>query len=133
MGTNIGTSGQRQSILLKAIHAIESSEAGRILAVSSLYETPPWGNVDQEVFTNGVFAIHTHLSPLALLNRLKSIERQLGRKPRERWGPREIDLDILLYKNRSIKLPNLVIPHKHMAEREFVIVPLRELAGTKFL
>lgn len=127
MGSNIGSPGQRRCILLKAILQIETSGAGRIIAVSSLYETPPWGKIDQDAFTNGVFAIHTHLSPIALLKCLKSIERRLGRKPRTRWGPREIDLDILLYKNRKVTLPALTIPHKHMTEREFVMVPLREL------
>lgn len=127
MGTNIGTPGQRRRILLLALHEIESTGIGRVLAVSSLYETPPWGKLDQDLFTNGVFAIQTALEPLGLLRRLKWIERRLGRKPRMRWGPREIDLDILIFKHRKIDLPGLTIPHKYMKEREFVMEPLREV------
>lgn len=112
---------------MRALFKIAALPGTRVLAVSSLYETPPWGVTDQPDFTNAVAAIGTPLPPLELLDLLKRIESSLGRKQRERWGPREIDLDILTYRKMKLDLNRLTLPHKHMLERDFVMVPLLEI------
>ena len=95
---------------------------------SSIYETPPWGVTDQPPFLNQVVTGTTSLAPLSLLNRLKAIERDMGRKKTARYGPRIIDLDILLYGERVINYRRLQVPHPRMHERAFVLVPLAELS-----
>lgn len=110
--------------------------AGEILAempgvhwveLSSLWETPPWGYLDQPRFVNAVARVRTELGPLQLLIALKSIEYRLGRHRTFRWGPREIDLDLLLFGDAEIRRPGLTVPHPAMYQRAFVLVPLREL------
>jgi 2-amino-4-hydroxy-6-hydroxymethyldihydropteridine diphosphokinase len=96
--------------------------------LSSLYVTKPWGRTDQGDFVNAVAEVETHLGPRELLSRVKAIEDRLGRRPGPRWGPREIDIDILLYGNEVVKEDDLVIPHPCLCERAFVLVPLAELA-----
>ncbi len=100
---------------------------GRIRKVSTLYISKPWGKVNQPDFLNGVVEFETRLGPISLLKVLKEIEKKTGRKPRERWGPREIDLDILLYENHVLMLSFLRIPHLHLTERDFFLFPLLEL------
>ncbi len=95
---------------------------------SSIYETPPWGVLDQPHFLNQVIRGSTTLSPLCLLDSLKAIEQDMGREKTVRFGPRVIDLDILLYGNRIINYRRLQVPHPRMAERAFVLVPLKELS-----
>jgi len=95
---------------------------------SKVYETPPWGYEDQPLFLNQVIKARTHLSPLALLKRLKEIEQELGRLPVFRYGPRLIDLDILFYDDLEYKSDKLTIPHPEIANRAFVLVPLMEIA-----
>jgi 2-amino-4-hydroxy-6-hydroxymethyldihydropteridine diphosphokinase len=95
---------------------------------SSLYETAPVGEEEQPTFYNAVCRIATGLEPEALLRHLKEIEFAIGRRPGPRWGPRPIDLDILLYGDRVLEQEGLVIPHPLLAERAFVLVPLAELA-----
>lgn len=97
--------------------------------VSSLYRTPPWGGIDdQPWFVNAVVAAETSLSAPALLDSVKSIERDIGRGEDERrWGPRVIDIDILLYGKETIRSEILTVPHKHLTERAFALVPLLEL------
>ncbi len=133
MGLNIGAHGERVRLLILALHQINRLPTTSVLAVSSLYETPPWGITGQAAFYNAVVAIRTGLSPSALLHALKQTEVQLGRKTRKRWGPREIDLDILLHRSRRIHVKGLQIPHKHLAERQFVLVPLLELTNSAAL
>lgn len=99
-----------------------------ILRTSPIYETDPWGYADQPQFLNLVFEARTDLSPTDLLAHLKRIEPEVGRKPTFRYGPRVIDLDILLYGSQMIDLPELVIPHPRIAERIFVLRPLADLA-----
>ncbi len=96
--------------------------------ISSIYTTDPVGNEAQAQFLNGVAAIQTTLSPLSLLHTLKGIETAVGRKHRIRWGPREIDLDILIYEDLCFQTEKLVIPHREMHLRGFVLVPLAEIA-----
>jgi 2-amino-4-hydroxy-6-hydroxymethyldihydropteridine diphosphokinase len=97
--------------------------------VSSLYETEPQGVTDQPPFLNAVCRVSTGLEPQALLRFLKNLEQEIGRRPGgQRWGPRPIDLDILLYDDRVVDAPKLKVPHPRLAERAFVLVPLCELA-----
>ena len=96
---------------------------------SSLYETKPWGVRDQPLFLNMAIEIETDLKPFELLNTLKDIEKEMGREETFLWGPRIIDLDILLYDNNIVDEEGLRIPHPHMQDREFVLRPLREIAG----
>jgi 2-amino-4-hydroxy-6-hydroxymethyldihydropteridine diphosphokinase len=96
---------------------------------SSLYETKPWGIRDQPLFLNMAIEIETDLKPFELLRTLKDIENEMGREETFLWGPRIIDLDILLYDNYIVNEKGLRIPHPHMQDREFVLRPLCEIAG----
>ncbi len=100
----------------------------QIIAESGIYETPPWGVVEQPLFLNQVIKGITQLPPLWLLNHLKSVERQMGRVKSVRFGPRIIDLDILLYGERTISYKRLQVPHPRTLNRAFVLVPLAELS-----
>jgi 2-amino-4-hydroxy-6-hydroxymethyldihydropteridine diphosphokinase len=95
--------------------------------VSSIYESKPLGNLNQENFLNGVLKIKTNLSPLELFNFLKKIEKDLGRKESVKWAEREIDLDILFYNNLIYRDEYITIPHIGIVEREFVLIPLRDI------
>jgi 2-amino-4-hydroxy-6-hydroxymethyldihydropteridine diphosphokinase len=101
---------------------------GRLLQISSLYETAPWGKTDQEDFLNQVLLIETKLSPQNLLKAILSIEQGLGRKRSEKNAPRTIDIDILFYDNLVLEIPGLTIPHPRIAIRRFVLEPLAEIA-----
>jgi 2-amino-4-hydroxy-6-hydroxymethyldihydropteridine diphosphokinase len=101
---------------------------GTVSAASDVYETPPWGVESQPHFLNACVVVETTLAPLELLFELKEIEQALGRKKRDRWGPREIDLDILLYEDIEMEDESLSIPHPLMGERAFVLVPLATIA-----
>jgi 2-amino-4-hydroxy-6-hydroxymethyldihydropteridine diphosphokinase len=96
--------------------------------VSKVYETAPWGVLDQPDFLNQVIQVETALSPLELLSHLKGIETNLGREQTIRYGPRRIDLDILFYDDLILEVPGLQIPHPRLHERTFVLVPLADLA-----
>lgn len=123
VGTNLG---DRMENLRAALVRLEPSM--RVQSVSSVYETEPWGVTDQPRFLNLVVEGETELEPLALLDALKRTEREMGRGPGERYGPRVIDLDILLYDNLEFRSDRLEIPHPRLAERRFVLVPLAEIA-----
>lgn len=97
-------------------------------ACSHLYQTPPWGDRDQPPFVNAVCRGCTNLSPQALLALLKSVEIELGRVPSRRWGPRVIDLDILFYDDLVLHENLLTLPHPHLHERAFVLIPAHEIA-----
>ena len=122
IGSNLGDSAGR---VRGAIDALAS--LGSVRAQSSLYRSAPWGRTDQPAFINAVVRLETDLTPLALLDALKAIETRLGRTPGERWGPRAIDLDILTYDDESVELAALRVPHPHLYERAFVLVPLAEI------
>ena len=117
--------GDRIQNILKAISLV--ANLGNLEAVSTVYESLPWGVENQPPFLNGVLKLNTNLEPIRLLKELKEIERHIGRKERYRWGPREIDLDILLYDGYILMLSFLRIPHPYMLERDFVLFPLLEL------
>ena len=122
IGANIGDAA---ATVERAIDALD--ELGRVIARSSLYRSDPWGKRDQPDFTNAVVRIDTLLAPHALLAALQAIEFRLGRVPGEHWGPRAIDLDILLYDDLGFEDERLRIPHRHLFERAFVLVPLAEI------
>jgi 2-amino-4-hydroxy-6-hydroxymethyldihydropteridine diphosphokinase len=121
LGSNVG---DRLSYLRRAVVALR--ELGDV-RVSSVYETEPVGP-PQDLFLNAVAVVDTVLRPQELLDELKRIESSLGRIPRERWGPREIDLDLLLYGDQSVDEPLLTVPHPELTKRAFVLVPLSEIA-----
>ena len=124
-GSNIG---DRLAHIQNAIHALSKTEGITLQKISSIYTTDPVGYEEQAQFLNGVAAIQTSLSPLPLLHTLKDIETTIGRKHRVRWGPREIDLDILIYEDLCVQTEKLVVPHPEMHLRGFVLVPLTEIA-----
>lgn len=124
IGSNLGN---RELNCLKAIKLLE--EKGFVMRDrSSLYETEPWGVTDQPKFINMAVHVTTELSPLEVFLHLKSIEKDMGRTETVRWGPRIIDLDILLYDDIVLNETDLTIPHPRMHERDFVLKPLAEIA-----
>lgn len=124
LGSNIGN---REETLQKAIRRLHEQPGIRVLRVSSVYETDPVGYVDQAAFLNMAVAVETELSPDLLLETALSIEKELGRVRTIRWGPRTIDIDVLLYGHETVQKEHLVIPHPAMAKRAFVLVPLRDV------
>lgn len=128
LGSNIGSSDEKLSVLRRAVARLESSAAVRVEAASRVYRSPPWGVTNQPDFLNAVVAVATSLSALELLDLLKGTETALGRQERFRWGPREIDLDLLLYDTLQMRQGALELPHPRMLERSFVVVPLLEIA-----
>lgn len=125
LGANLGDRGRT---IRMALELLESDPEIDVVAVSSLRETDPVGYTDQPKFLNGAAALSTELPPRAVLERLLQIERELGReRSGPRYGPRTIDLDLLLYGNEEVDEPGLRIPHPRLAEREFVLEPLAEL------
>lgn len=123
MGANIG---ERQHNLARALQQLATIVT--IQKVSSLYETEPVGYLDQPPFLNLACQGSTTLDPVSLLTALKEIETQMGRLPSFRNAPRPIDIDILLYNQLQVQLPQLTIPHPRMHERAFVLIPLAEIA-----
>lgn len=121
-GANIGP------ILSNFSRAVRSiSKISRVLAVSSLYESDPVGVENQPKFTNAVLKAETELEPFELLDFLKAVEKEIGRKKAARWGPRVIDLDIILYGKLVMDSDSLMIPHPGVSERRFVLEPLLEI------
>lgn len=124
-----GNIGDRELNLTRALTIISAHPDMRLLQVSSFYRSSPWGVTEQPWFLNAICEIGTVIYPAALLEELKRIERILGReKSTERWGPRAIDLDIILFRSIVMRTPLLTIPHKHCTERLFVLMPLVEIA-----
>jgi 2-amino-4-hydroxy-6-hydroxymethyldihydropteridine diphosphokinase len=123
-----GNMGRREENLVKARKSIER-ECGAILQSSSIYETAAWGNTKQAAFLNQVLAIQTFLSPQQLLKKILTIEKKMGRLREEKYGPRVIDIDILLFNDAILDQPSLKIPHPQLQNRRFVLVPLAEIAA----
>ncbi len=128
LGSNVG---RRRANLAMALGELAAARQVRLVSCSSLYETEPWGYTEQPVFLNCAAAVDTTLAPAGLLKLAQEIEERLGRRPGIRYGPRPIDIDILLYGNRIIhwETPDLRIPHPRLAERAFALIPLAEIAG----
>lgn len=125
LGCNLG---QRRASLSQAKILLNQAPGLQIEGQSALYETAPWGLEGQPSFYNAALKARCSLQPLALLDLCKSIEAEMGRKPGQRWGPRLIDIDILLYGEDIWELPRLKIPHIHLHQRAFALIPLLELA-----
>ena len=127
IGTNIG---DREENLKQAVRLL--GQQFDIVSISSIYETAPVGYVDQPSFLNIAVHVKTLISPLDTLFACQAIENELGRVRDIRWGPRIIDLDILLYNHENIETDNLIVPHPRMYERAFVLVPLVEITSNYF-
>jgi 2-amino-4-hydroxy-6-hydroxymethyldihydropteridine diphosphokinase len=123
-----GNLGDPRAAMASALRMLDADPGTEVHAVSSLYRTPPWGKLDQPEFRNAAAALDTHHTPRGLLDLCLDIERRLKRERKERWGPRLVDLDILLFGDRRVDEPGLEIPHPRMLERAFVLVPLAEIA-----
>jgi 2-amino-4-hydroxy-6-hydroxymethyldihydropteridine diphosphokinase len=125
LGANLGP---REATLLRAVDLLAASGGIEVLELSSLRETEPVGVKDQPTFVNGALAVETTLSPHELLDTLLGVERELGRvREGERWGPRTIDLDLLVYADEVVDEPGLRVPHQLLHERRFALEPLAEL------
>lgn len=130
LGGNVGDSVAQ---LRAAVHRLMTVPRSRFLGVSRFYRTPAWGMEDQPDFVNAAVALETALPPRALLDELLAIEREFGRRRAEdgsdRWGPRTLDLDLLLYGDAVVEEPGLRVPHPHLHRRAFALTPLLDLAA----
>jgi len=125
LGSNVG---QRREHITKAIELLRRTPLIEVLQQASWYETEPVGVEGQRWFINTAVEVETKLAPRELLDRLKEIERIVGRQERGRWGPREVDLDLLLYGNLILEEDGLILPHPELHRRRFALEPLCELA-----
>jgi len=124
LGANLG---DREGTIAEAVRLLAGREGIRLVAVSSLRETDPVGVVDQPRFLNGAALVETDLGPRELLDALLAVERELGRVRDRRWGPRTIDLDLLVYGDLELDGTGLTVPHPRLHERRFALEPLAEL------
>ena len=128
LGSNLGDKRQHIDCAIRQI----SSKTGHVLRQSTFYESEPQGFQSENQFVNAVVLVETELQPLALLHQLQEIEKEMGRLHKSKDGiyaDRIIDIDILLYEDQIIHLPELKVPHPHMKERDFVMKPLNEMLG----
>ncbi|NWJ22978.1 2-amino-4-hydroxy-6-hydroxymethyldihydropteridine diphosphokinase [Rhizobium sp. Td3] len=125
LGGNIG---DPKAAMAQALHDLDARDDCRLLVVSALYRTPPWGKTDQADFFNCCARIETSLSPEALLQTCLDIEKSMKRVRIERWGPRTIDIDVLTYGNAPYVAETIEVPHPRMTERAFVLMPLADIA-----
>ena len=125
IGSNLG---DREGNLRRAVELLSAEDGIDIVSVSEIRETDPVGPVEQAPFLNGAVRIETDLAPRELLQRLLGVEQRLGRVREERWGPRTIDLDLLLYGDEVVDEPGLTVPHPRLHERRFALEPLSDLA-----
>lgn len=126
LGSNLGDREANLKIAQKRLATI-----GNVARTSSIYSTKAWGNTAQPDFLNQAIALDTFLKPEKLLKEILSIELVMGRARQEHWGPRLIDIDILLYDNRIVDSQNLKIPHPELVNRRFALIPLAEIAGNQ--
>ena len=122
-----GNLGDRRQLLAAALERLARHPEISLAGVSGLYETPPWGKTDQPPFLNAAALIRTTLSPRGLLEAILGVEREMGRQRSEKWGPRNVDIDILLFGAAEIDEPGLHVPHPRLTERAFALAPLVEL------
>ncbi|SFS86164.1 2-amino-4-hydroxy-6-hydroxymethyldihydropteridine diphosphokinase [Marininema halotolerans] len=130
LGTNLG---DRIANLVEALERLDQHAGIQVTAISQVYETEPWGLRDQPDFLNLCAALETTRSPQALLDDLLAIERDLHRVREVRWGPRTMDLDLLLYGDEKIEEEGLLVPHPRMTHRSFVLVPLADLVPKRII
>ena len=126
LGSNVG---DREDYLRKAISILGDREDIQLNRISSIYETEPWGKTNQDFFLNQVAEIETELDPWELMAICQEIEKSLGREKNEKWGPRIIDIDLLLFGEQIVDEENLQVPHPRLSERWFVLIPLNEVAS----
>jgi 2-amino-4-hydroxy-6-hydroxymethyldihydropteridine diphosphokinase len=125
LGSNLGDKAGNIDL---AIELLTTSGDISLVGRSRNFATDPWGKLDQDWFVNACVAVTTKLPPRELLARCKDIERRMGRVATEKWGPRVIDLDLLIYRDTVVHERDLVLPHPHIAERAFVLAPLMDIA-----
>lgn len=125
-----GNVGEVEITMMEALHAIDSLPQTSVRAQSALYRSPAWGRTDQPDFINAAAELRTSLVPRVLLDYLLGIETRFGRVrgQQEKWGPRTLDLDLLLFGDQVLEEDGLRVPHPHMHERAFVLLPLAEIA-----
>jgi 2-amino-4-hydroxy-6-hydroxymethyldihydropteridine diphosphokinase len=128
LGSNLG---DRLAHLQSAVDGLSRAPGTRVVAVSGVYETEPVGGPDQDPYLNAVVAVDTELDPHALLDVAQQCERAARRVRAERWGPRTLDVDVLLFDDIDLDSDDLVIPHPRMWERAFVLIPLRDIAADR--
>jgi len=125
LGSNIG---DKVANIEAAVAMLRARGNVEILRVSSIYKTAPWGYLEQDSFANACALARTRLKPEELLAEVKAVEAEMGREKTVRWGPRLIDVDILFYGDLPLNVPDLILPHKELFNRAFVLVPLAEIA-----
>ncbi|WP_306119361.1 MULTISPECIES: 2-amino-4-hydroxy-6-hydroxymethyldihydropteridine diphosphokinase [unclassified Roseitalea] len=128
-----GNVGDVPATMQAALDALDDRADCTVAAVSPVYSTPPWGITDQARFLNACAALETRLTPHALMDVVLQIERGAGRERTERWGPRTLDIDILVYGALTVTTDRLTIPHPRMFDRGFVLVPLADIAGDRVI
>jgi len=126
LGSNVG---DRLGFLQKAVRELERTPGITLTSISSVYETEPVGKKNQPQFLNAAVELSCSVSASQIYERMKKIERIIGRTPTERWGPREIDLDLLYFDDEVIQGPTFIVPHRESSNRRFVLVPLSEIAA----
>jgi 2-amino-4-hydroxy-6-hydroxymethyldihydropteridine diphosphokinase len=125
LGGNIGDT---RALMATTIARLAETPSITVTGMSALYRTPPWGKTDQPPFLNAAVRIETTLTPRGLLQTVLAVEKSLGRERGERWGPRTIDIDILLFGDEEIDEPGLHVPHPRLTERAFALAPLVDVA-----
>ncbi|MCZ2099997.1 MAG: 2-amino-4-hydroxy-6-hydroxymethyldihydropteridine diphosphokinase [Chitinophagales bacterium] len=125
LGSNVG---DRKQMLLQAIEAIQK-QIGKVVKKSSIYETEPWGLIDQPDFYNMAIEVNSKFSPEDVCKITKTIEKEMDRRKEVHWGPRNIDIDILYCGDFIIETPVLTLPHPQIYNRNFVLIPMMEIAG----
>lgn len=125
LGSNIG---DKAGNIDRAIALLASDGAIRLVTQSPMYRSAPWGVTDQDWFVNAAIAVATELSARELLVRCQAVENEMGRVRKQRWGPRLIDVDVLTYRDQLINEADLIVPHPLIAQRSFVLLPLRDVA-----
>jgi 2-amino-4-hydroxy-6-hydroxymethyldihydropteridine diphosphokinase len=130
LGGNVGDS---LATIRAAVDALQSRGIATVDAMSSIYRTAPWGGVPQPDYANACAIGRTRLAPLPLLDAIKQLERDLGRVETVRWGPRVIDIDILYYGDVALQDERLVLPHRDLLNRAFVLIPLAEIAPDRLI
>jgi 2-amino-4-hydroxy-6-hydroxymethyldihydropteridine diphosphokinase len=130
LGSNLG---DRVAALMSALRLLDSAPGVRVVRASRAYESEPWGVSGQPLFANAVAELDVAVGPRELLEICKRVEGELGRVPGTRFGPRAIDVDVLLFGDECIDTAGLVVPHPALLERDFVVTPLLEIAATALL
>lgn len=125
LGSNVG---DKRANIARAIALLTADGAVRVVARSRDYRSAPWGVLEQDWFVNAVITVATALTAQQLLERCQRVENEMGRVRKQKWGPRLIDVDVLTYRDQLIDEPDLKVPHPLIAERGFVVVPLKEVA-----